>query len=50
MVIPVPAAITREQIYVADASLVAHVDAYGPRLVNASTPTRARVSTRWPKR
>ncbi|MBL8139326.1 MAG: DUF2330 domain-containing protein [Acidobacteria bacterium] len=34
MVIPVPTAITREQIHVADAALVAHVDAYtAPRLV-----------------
>jgi len=34
MVIPVPTAITREQIHVADAALVTHLDAYtAPRLV-----------------
>ena len=37
MVIPVPTAITREQIHVADAALVAHVDAYtAPRLVEST--------------
>ncbi|MEZ5293506.1 MAG: DUF2330 domain-containing protein [Vicinamibacterales bacterium] len=34
MVVPVPTAITREQIHVADAPIVAHLDAYtAPRLV-----------------
>ncbi len=34
MVIPVPTAITRDQIHVAESSLVAHLDAYtAPRLV-----------------
>jgi hypothetical protein len=34
MVIPVPTSITREQIHVADAGLIAHLDAYtAPRLV-----------------
>ena len=34
MVIPVPTSITREQIHVADAALVSHLDAYtAPRLV-----------------
>lgn len=39
MVIPVPTPITREQIHVADASLIAHLDAYtAPRLVEYFDP------------